>query len=191
MRRVAALVLALAAAACSRPECNHERSGPCPEDYFCSTYYGECRPITRYDGGARDSSTDAATADASDPCGATLDGHCYATIREALTWDDARNTCELLGGHLVTIDGDAEQAIAWALAMDAGMPAWLGATDEGSEGTWRWTTGEPFVARWASSPIAQPDNAGGQHCAHLWPDANGLWADASCASMFPSVCEFE
>lgn len=190
MRRAAALVLALVLAACSRPECNHERSGPCPEGHFCSTYYGECRLITRYDSGPSDAAADAGT-DAPDPCDATLSGHCYVVIRDALSWSDARDVCETFRGHLVTIGDDAEQAIAWSLAMDTGMPSWIGATDEGSEGTWRWTTGEPFIARWASSPIAQPDNAGGQHCAHLWPDANGLWADASCVSMFPSVCEIE
>jgi hypothetical protein len=189
MRYLVALALGLAAA-CSGPECNHERSGPCPDGYFCSTYYGECREIVHYDGGQTDAASDAG-ADAQ-ICDAVLGGHCYRALPGASSWDDAQLSCELSGGHLVTIGNDAEQAIAWSLAMGIGPTVWIGATDEGSEAVWRWTTGEPFVSRWASTPIAQPDNAGsGQHCAHLWPEAGGLWADAACASMFPAICEID
>lgn len=190
--RLAALALLLIASGCKGPECNHDRIGPCPEGLYCSTYYGACRPVITWDAGPADASADTGVPDAAPECDASLGGHCYQVHDEAASWENAQLSCEIAGGHLVTIGSDAEQAIAWDLAMDVGMPVWIGATDAGSEGSWRWSTGEPFASRWASSPIAQPDNAGaGQHCAHLWPEASGLWADAACESMFPAVCEIE
>ena len=176
------LALLILAAGCSGPTCGPESVGPCPTGYFCSTYHGECRMFSVTDAGPR--------TDASSPCDALLDGNCYVLLDGAASWVEAAAWCGSLGGHLMTIGSDAEQQIAWQIASRTGTNVWIGATDEGSEGSWRWGTGEPFSARWATSPIPQPDNAfDGQHCAHLWPEAGGLWADASCDSEFPSLCE--
>lgn len=114
------------------------------------------------------------------------EGHCYVFAGEASNAAAAATTCDMLGGHLVTITSPSEQLVAVAVSMGA---TWIGATDEGSEGTWRWTTGEPWATPYWEA--TQPDNAGGgENCAAIYfPD--GTWADVPCGSMYPAVCEID
>jgi hypothetical protein len=101
--------------------------------------------------------------------------HWYERVNAEVTWHQAKQQAEDMGGHLATITSDAENT--WVYDNFGGGDAWLGATDEGSEGTWIWVTGEPWgYTRWASN---QPDNAGsrehylhyrGSHPAYTWND---------------------
>ena len=87
-------------------------------------------------------------------------GHWYERVNASVTWHQAKQQAEDMGGHLATLTSDAENTYVYDNFGEAG--AWLGGTDEDSEGTWRWVTGEPWgYTRWHS---VQPDNASsGEH----------------------------
>ncbi len=76
-----------------------------------------------------------------------------------------------MGGHLVTIGSDQENAFVTALKTG---PTWLGLTDESSEGTWVWITGEPLsYTAWLGG---EPNNAnGGEN--HAIMESSGGWND--------------
>jgi len=64
------------------------------------------------------------------------------------TWHKARDHCSSLGGHLVTIQDEAENTFIHGIADTS---FWLGAKDMVNEGYWVWVTGEPWTyTNWAS-----------------------------------------
>lgn len=73
----------------------------------------------------------------------TLDynAHTYSLYQNLMTWDEAKQYCEDLGGHLATITSEEEQeAIAGLLDNASQNCYWLGAADADSEGNWKWVT---------------------------------------------------
>jgi hypothetical protein len=122
-------------------------------------------------------------------------GHRYRIIREHTSWHNAKATCERLGGHLVSITSEGEQAMVAHLA-DGTKSAWIGATCEGHVGKWRWVTGEPWhYAYWRPG---EPNNfAGTELFAEMsfqkndhgrWND-NRFWTNARSPSAF--ICEWD
>lgn len=82
----------------------------------------------------------------------------YEIVRGVFTWDQAQTHAQARGGHLATVIN----AIEWAdlktvLGAELlGKNLWLGGTDAGSEGNWRWITGEKWAfTNWRPG---QPDN---------------------------------
>jgi hypothetical protein len=131
-----------------------------------------------------------------------FDGHYYARINVNMSWHEAESVCQALGGHLAVI-GSKEENIFVCDQFAADRYIWLGATDEGHDGEWRWTNGEPWnFTAWGDS---EPSNAMGEE--HFlstghdrWNDTRPfvrLWNDmpvnGDCASrMITSpVCEWE
>lgn len=67
--------------------------------------------------------------------------HKYQVFETYMTWQEAKEYCESLGGHLATITSAEEQSVL--NNFDGNY--WLGGTDSGSEGNWRWITGEAWI----------------------------------------------
>ncbi|MEQ1843751.1 MAG: lectin-like protein [Verrucomicrobiales bacterium] len=68
----------------------------------------------------------------------------YEIIPGSFTWDTAKADAEQRGGHLATVIHAQEWADLKAV-LGTQLNAknlWLGGTDEGTEGNWRWVTGE-------------------------------------------------
>ncbi len=112
----------------------------------------------------------------------TFGGHWYARINESITWEEAEAVCVALGGHLACINSEAENTFVFdQFATD--RYCWLGATDAGHEGEWRWLTGEPF--RFMAWATGEPSNSlVGEHYLitgqDAWNDARGFtrqWND--------------
>ena len=79
--------------------------------------------------------------------GAALEysGHHYMIYNDSLTWAEAEEKCEDMGGHLVTITDENEYRFVVNAIEEDGTQKWhywLGATDTAQEGDWRWVTGE-------------------------------------------------
>lgn len=111
-------------------------------------------------------------------------GHRYEIVPWTQgTWTGAKADAESKGGHLATFTSETEwKAVFGRLGSDM-IGCWLGGTDAGEEGVWRWITGEQWeYTRWHK---AQPDNLrGNQHYLSLKPDYEGYWDDDSDPSGF-------
>lgn len=110
--------------------------------------------------------------------------HRYLYVRESQNWHSANEYCAEQGGHLVTIQDDAENQYIFRLTSGN---TWLGATDEVYEGNWVWVSGEPWIfSNWRSG---EPDNRQGtDYLAYF----NNLpsWNDLENFNLF-FVCEWE
>ena len=93
-----------------------------------------------------------------------FNGRWYKVVLEKKAWHAARDKCKDMGGRLVCVP----DAVTWEF-VKALTPAvvWLGATDEVTEGVWKWEDGGAMV--WADWFANQPDNAGGtEHYLVTW-----------------------
>jgi len=130
----------------------------------------------------------AFTANA-DPIVWDANGHTYEVITNpdegSITWEEARDMADDLGGHLVTITSWAEnQFVAWLVhSYGTGdlQRYWLGGYQDFSlsdncepASCWAWVTGEVWWDNWY---MYEPnDGAGGtQHYLHYW--ASPGWFD--------------
>ncbi len=82
----------------------------------------------------------------------------YEVVLGNFTWLEAKADAELRGGHLATVVSDLEwidmKSVLGASAL--GKNLWLGGTDEGTEGNWRWITGEKWsYTNWR---VGNPNN---------------------------------
>lgn len=86
------------------------------------------------------------------PNALNYNNHIYAVYSNVnTTWNDAKTYCENLGGHLVTITDEAEQAAVQNLLQNEENPVnsyWIGGYTESEVATegWQWTSGETIPA---------------------------------------------
>ena len=108
--------------------------------------------------------------------GETTLGHRYEIVPWTQGWTAAKADAEARGGHLATITSEAECSAIYELFGNDLLGCWLGGTDAGEEGAWRWVTGEKWgYTRWADT---EPDNyQENQHYLAIHPDYNRQWDD--------------
>lgn len=108
------------------------------------------------------------------PTSMKYNGHEYILVDSQMCWTDAKCFAEEFGGHLATITSQEEWNAIKGMLSEGGMKAyWLGASDDDSEGSFKWITNEAFAFNSFSS--GQPDNAGGnENYLGIWLD-NGKW----------------
>jgi serine/threonine protein kinase len=107
--------------------------------------------------------------------------HAYKFFPEVLSWHQAKNRCEEMGGHLAKIESEAENNFVIGLAKNGISRlsnfdgVWLGATDERFEGQWKWFDGTNLTFKnWAKG---QPNNKQtSEHFLLLWL-SDGGWVD--------------
>ncbi len=120
--------------------------------------------------------------------------HYFKAYNMAMTWQEAKEYCESLGGHLATVASAPEQEILKSLACKSGRRYWLGASDSKTEGRWKWVTGE----RWAYTVWAEnrpSANGAARDYLQLWVKGGYLWIDASSTKKNSTntgfICEWE
>lgn len=116
---------------------------------------------------------------------ATLNGHCYSNFAgELINWMDGQAVCHAFGGYLATITSAEENSLIATLVGNKFV--WLGGHDWGVEGSWKWTTREPWSYNvWDTG---EPSNSGNEDCLVFLGDRD-RWNDSNCGSSYELVCE--
>jgi hypothetical protein len=116
-------------------------------------------------------------------------GHCYMLFGNAVEWEQARRSCEGLGGgaKLVTIQSGEENGVV-ADFVDAER-VWLGASDRTRERDWRWITGESLASTFTYWEGAGPDDGETADCIEMLGAAMARWTDTDCTAERAYVCE--
>ncbi|MGO9465240.1 MAG: protein kinase domain-containing protein [Isosphaeraceae bacterium] len=106
-------------------------------------------------------------------------GKYYKVFNDFLSWHQARDKCQEMGGHLAIVRNDAENRFILSLLSKTALgSAWLGATDEEREGRWVWVDGSDLTYnKW---DINQPNNNGGrgpENYLMMERSRDGAWND--------------
>lgn len=118
-----------------------------------------------------------------------FEGHTYAIFSEQMNWKDARDYCEKLGGHLVTITSAEENAFITESIMVIDEDCLIGFSDEESEGDWVWVTGEDTdYVNWEDG---EPNNEWEEDFA-LIKNGSGIWNDGHLdVENWNFICEWD
>jgi hypothetical protein len=116
-------------------------------------------------------------------------GHAYLFCDHLQAWGLAETECASKGYHLTSIGSDPENAFVSAAAAALAPGAWwIGATDQGQEGTFDWVSGLPFS--WSAWEPGEPNGGILEDCGqvnHYSPLAT--WNDEPCGEAWRFVCE--
>ena len=110
-------------------------------------------------------------------------GHSYYRSTGSAYWTDAKANCAAMGGHLVTVTTSGENSFLYNLWPSG----WIGLTDEVTEGTWKWVTGETYS--YTSWNPGEPNNSGNEDYVQFV--GGGKWNDLPNGYSLPYVIEFE
>jgi|GEM_PF-2530111 len=121
------------------------------------------------------------------PGAEVFNGNQYLFTSGASTWEDAQAEAESLGGNLVTINDDSEEA--WLRENFSDVERlWIGLNDAEIEGQFEWSSDQPVT--YTNFAPGEPDDAGGvQDFGVLNFGGNGEWDDESGTSFFRGIIE--
>ena len=111
----------------------------------------------------------------------TYNGHSYYRSSSATSWYKAKQLCENAGGYLAVITSEGENDF---IQENFGRNShfWIGLTDEATEGTHVWVTGETFsYTNWYSG---EPNNDPTQHYAGMYYHTGTWWDDHGSDSYY-------
>lgn len=80
---------------------------------------------------------------------------------KTLSWDDAEEYCVNWGGHLASVQNEAEMKVIHKIikAKKIRGLVWIGASDKKQEKTWTWSDGSKWqYSNWDRN---EPNNSGG------------------------------
>jgi subtilisin family serine protease len=105
-------------------------------------------------------------------------GKAYA-VGTCGNWRECESKARVLNATLVAINDQAEDTwLKGTFPMNKNY--WIGATNDGVAGQWRWVTGEPFsYTNWGQN---LNNNGGNEFCAHYYDVTPGVWNDVACNS---------
>ena len=125
---------------------------------------------------------------------AVFRGHSYLIVTDRMNWAEAKRYAESLGGHLVTINDEAEQRFVADLAKAQRFDRiFIGLTDEAEEGRFVWVTSEPVTyTNWGDGEPNNSNDGFPEHYVLMNVGRNGqsLWNDVSRFGR-PFLVEFE
>ncbi|XP_037108053.1 CD209 antigen-like isoform X1 [Syngnathus acus] len=118
-----------------------------------------------------------------------FENNCYYSSSSKESWYQSRNYCQGKGADLVIINTKEEMVFVNGL-FTSKQEIWIGLTDEGVEGQWKWVDGTALsLEYWADG---QPNSYhGDQDCGEFWCRSSGKaeWNDEKCSSQRYWVCE--
>ncbi|CAL8329364.1 unnamed protein product [Boreogadus saida] len=112
---------------------------------------------------------------------------CYSYSRQWGSWNKSRESCVTHRADLVVVDSKEEMDF---ISSRYEGKIWLGATDEASEGMWRWVDGTVLSADNPSWSRGKPDGGKDKNCLRrVWKKTNYKWTDESCEAKYYQLCE--
>ncbi|XP_049595661.1 galactose-specific lectin nattectin-like [Syngnathus scovelli] len=116
-----------------------------------------------------------------------LDCRCFIFQREGRTFADSESICNILGGNLVSIHSNLENAVVTELVSRGGVTGafWIGLHDAIEDDSFIWTDGTDEDFRNFQFWPSEPDNSG--ECVNVL-DSGGVWGDDDCTTESPYVC---
>jgi len=120
--------------------------------------------------------------------------HCYFLSNETKNWFAAETFCQGEGGHLASVHSDATNDFIWERLIRTDIDViWLGGSDTGEEGVWKWTDCTPWnFTVWSK---LNPNNHGGhEDCLNVYKlmfwskQEDKKWNDDTCSKEFGFVC---
>lgn len=124
------------------------------------------------------------------------DGKRYEFVFDPVTYDEAKATAELRGGHLVTVSDSIEQKLLSdafyrvARGVHNGVPVWIGL--EKTNGQWQWITGEPLTYTNWFHGTGEPSGDGNYGQFEVALDTQNFeWNDIRPTVLADYIVEFE
>lgn len=72
--------------------------------------------------------------------------HTYQIFNNCSTWEQAKEYCESLGGHLATISSQQENDYLYQLMLSSGLKSvYFGLSDNENEGIFKWVNDEQII----------------------------------------------
>nr|XP_042701943.1 C-type lectin domain family 4 member F-like [Chrysemys picta bellii] len=113
-------------------------------------------------------------------------GNFYYFSQEKKSWDEAERLCVSQDSHLTSVSSQAEQEFLSNETQGKGR--WIGLTNRGTEGSWRWVDGTEYRAD-ASRGFWAPNVPNNYDCVHTEPSKRNLWNDNKCTRHFRWICK--
>ncbi|XP_058500083.1 macrophage mannose receptor 1 [Solea solea] len=104
----------------------------------------------------------------------------------ALTWHQARKSCQQQGGDLLSIVELHEQAYISGLTNTYGTSLWIGLNSLDFESGWQWSNGNPF--RYLNWAPGHPSSEPGLTCATLNAAKASKWESSACTKKLGYIC---
>ena len=120
--------------------------------------------------------------------------HCYYFSIKKKNWFAAENFCRNESGHLASVHSNANNDFIWERLIRTGLNRhWIGGTDTGEEGVWKWTDCTPwnFTVWYEGEPnrlLEDCLNVYKFDDQHEHKDANKKWNDYPCSKEQGFVC---
>uniref|UniRef100_A0A8C3ERF6 Uncharacterized protein n=1 Tax=Corvus moneduloides TaxID=1196302 RepID=A0A8C3ERF6_CORMO len=113
--------------------------------------------------------------------------HYQINSESALTWHQARKSCQQQNAELLSITESQEQAYIRELIKKFGFAFWIGLNALNFNSGWQWAGGSPFrYLNWApGSPFLLP----GKICGVLNPRKNAKWENQACNQRLGYICK--
>ncbi|XP_063777609.1 macrophage mannose receptor 1-like [Pseudophryne corroboree] len=108
-------------------------------------------------------------------------------VDSAITWYQARRSCQQQDAELLSITELHEQAYISGLTNDLTTALWVGLNSLDYNAGWRWDNGSPFrYLRWApGNPSSEP----GTNCVALNPGKDAKWESRKCGQKLGYICK--
>jgi len=95
-------------------------------------------------------------------------------------WNEALKHCEELGGHLAVINSQEENDFLYSYITSLGIStAYFGYTDEETENTWVWVTGEENTYTNWHTGEPNRENTNEDYASFYWKFTDGTWNDGN------------
>ncbi|XP_063158089.1 macrophage mannose receptor 1-like [Candoia aspera] len=104
----------------------------------------------------------------------------------ALTWGEARKSCQQQNAELLSITELHEQAYLTGLTSILEANHWIGLNNPDFGNGWQWTIDQPL--RYLNWAPGSPSSETGKNCG-LMQAKNGKWTNSKCAKKYGYICK--